>query len=263
MLRRGIALAITAGSLVLTSSQPTATRVVAPRGGDGGPPQHSIYPATSKESYLTQDQFDFVRPGYHIKINSVTIGADRKPVVDVTLTDDLGAPLDRLGDRRRRASARSASSSPGTTRPRATTPPTRPARRRARSRGTAVGRAGRRRLGRHDQGSRDRALHLHVRDGPPGRLRPDEDAHGRRLRPAHDARRHHGRQGLHRQRRVRLPSGRRSPSRRSGTRSRRGTPATSATIRSRPTAKCGRTSSSASSATRRRRPTPTPATPST
>src|SRR6266511_3534096 len=96
MLRRGIALAITAGSLVLTSSQPTATRVVAPRGGDGGPPK-IIYPATSKESYLTQDQFDFARPGYHIKINSVTIGADRKPVADVTLTDDLGVPLDRLG----------------------------------------------------------------------------------------------------------------------------------------------------------------------
>ncbi len=97
MLRRGIALAITAGSLVLTSGQPTATRVVAPRGGDGGPPQHSLYTATSKEYYLTQDQFDFARPGYHIMVNSVTIGADRKPVVDVTLTDDLGAPVDRRG----------------------------------------------------------------------------------------------------------------------------------------------------------------------
>jgi hypothetical protein len=94
MLRRGIALAITAGSLVLTSSQPTATRVVAPRGG-GGP--KTIYSATAKEAYLTQDQFDFARPGYHIKINSLTIGADRKPVADVSITDDLGAPLDRVG----------------------------------------------------------------------------------------------------------------------------------------------------------------------
>jgi OmcA/MtrC family decaheme c-type cytochrome len=97
MLRRGIALAITAGSLVLTSSQPTATRVVAPRGGDGDHPQRTVYTATSKEYYLTQDQFDFARPGYHIAINGVTIGTDRKPVVDVTLTDDLGAPIDRLG----------------------------------------------------------------------------------------------------------------------------------------------------------------------
>src|SRR6266498_5750160 len=97
MLRRGIALAITAGSLVLTSSQPTATRVVAPRGGDWKTPPQAIYAPTSKEAYLTQDQFDFARPGYHIKINSVTIGADRKPVIDLSLTDDLGAPLDRNG----------------------------------------------------------------------------------------------------------------------------------------------------------------------
>ena len=96
MLRRGIALAITAGSIVLTSSQTGSTRVVAPRGGDGGPPQ-ALYSATSKEYYLTQDQFDFARPGYHIKVNSVTIGADRKPVVDVSVTDDLGAPIDRNG----------------------------------------------------------------------------------------------------------------------------------------------------------------------
>ncbi len=96
MLRRGIALAITAGSLVLTSSQPTATRVVAPRGGEGGPAK-VIYPATSKEAYLTQAQLDFARPGIVYKINSVTIGADRKPVIDVTITDSLGAPVDRLG----------------------------------------------------------------------------------------------------------------------------------------------------------------------
>jgi OmcA/MtrC family decaheme c-type cytochrome len=95
MLRRGIALAITAGSLVLTSSQPTGTRAVAPRGGGGSP--QAIYAPTAKEAYLTQDQFDFARPGYHITINSVTIGADRKPVADVSLTDDLGAPLDRVG----------------------------------------------------------------------------------------------------------------------------------------------------------------------
>src|SRR6185369_14515155 len=95
MLRRGIALAVTAGSLVLTSSQPSATRVVGPR-GEGGSAK-TIYTSTSKEFYLAPDQFDFARPGYHIKMNSVTIGADRRPVIDVTLTDDLGAPVDRLG----------------------------------------------------------------------------------------------------------------------------------------------------------------------
>src|SRR6185369_16314066 len=95
MLKRGIALAVTAGSLVLTSSQPSATRVVGPR-GEGGSAK-TVYTSTSKEFYLAQDQFDFARPGYHIKLNSVTIGADRRPVVDVSISDDLGAPLDRVG----------------------------------------------------------------------------------------------------------------------------------------------------------------------
>ena len=62
MLRRGIALAITAGSLVLTSSQPTATRVVPPREGNGDHPQRAIYTETSKEYYLTQAQADFSKP---------------------------------------------------------------------------------------------------------------------------------------------------------------------------------------------------------
>ena len=204
MLRRGIALAITAGSLVLTSSQPTATRVVAPRGGDGGPPQHSIYPAT------VQGALPHAGP--------VRLRAPRLPHQDQQ-RDDRGRPqagrrrhphgrprraARPARRRRRRASARSASSSPGTTRPRATTPPTRPARRRARSPNvTAVQAAAD--SGGTQQGHRHRPLHLHVQDGPAGRLRPDQDAHARRLRPAHDARRHHGRQGLHRQRRVRLP----------------------------------------------------------
>jgi OmcA/MtrC family decaheme c-type cytochrome len=95
MLRRGIALAVTAGSLLLTSGTQTATRVVGPRGGDGSP--HSLYTEQEKEYYLTQAQLDFVKPGYVIKVNSVTIGGDRKPVVDVNITDSLGAPLDRNG----------------------------------------------------------------------------------------------------------------------------------------------------------------------
>jgi len=86
-------MAITAGALTVPGGTNT-TRVVPPRGGQS---PTALYTATSKEFYLTEDQFDFARPGYHIKVNSVTIGADRKPVVDVSLTDDLGAPIDRLG----------------------------------------------------------------------------------------------------------------------------------------------------------------------
>ncbi len=97
MLRRGIALAITAGSLALTSNQLNTTRVVAPRGGDGGPPQ-AFYSETSKEYYLTQDEFDFLRPGVHVSIvGVVNVAAGQKPVVEVLFTDDLGAPLDRTG----------------------------------------------------------------------------------------------------------------------------------------------------------------------
>ena len=55
------------------------------------------YDATQREFYLTADQTTFVRPGYVIKVNSVTIGSDRKPVVDVTITDGAGQPIDRLG----------------------------------------------------------------------------------------------------------------------------------------------------------------------
>src|SRR5262249_11122228 len=90
------ALGVTAGSLLFASG--TATRVVGPRGGgDGGASPTSLYTRMEKEYYLTQDQFDFARPGYHIKINNLSIGTDRKPVADVTITDDLGAPLDRNG----------------------------------------------------------------------------------------------------------------------------------------------------------------------
>jgi OmcA/MtrC family decaheme c-type cytochrome len=55
------------------------------------------YDSTQKEFYLAADQATFVRPGYVIKVNSVTIGADRKPVVDVNITDTAGQPIDRLG----------------------------------------------------------------------------------------------------------------------------------------------------------------------
>jgi OmcA/MtrC family decaheme c-type cytochrome len=51
----------------------------------------------AKEYYLTDDGIAYIRPGLKIKVNSVTIGSDRKPVVDLTLTDNFDQPLDRLG----------------------------------------------------------------------------------------------------------------------------------------------------------------------
>ncbi len=236
MLRRGIALAITAGSLVLTSSQPTATRVVAPRESEGGPAK-ILYPATSKEAYLTQDQFDFARPGIVYKINSVTIGADRKPVIDVTITDTLGAPVDRLGIQTPGVVTASFVLSwydPATrnytsyaTRTATAAPPAPP----DRIGKTAVQATG---------------LSGSVVDLELGHFKFNAwTARSTLTTPSSTS----------------GPTAR--PSRRSGTRSRRRTPATSATTRLPPTAMFGRTPNSASSATRPRRPTRTRAISST
>jgi OmcA/MtrC family decaheme c-type cytochrome len=56
-----------------------------------------MYAASQAEHYLTADQIAYIRPGLNITVGSVSIGADRKPVVDVTFADDAGQPLDRLG----------------------------------------------------------------------------------------------------------------------------------------------------------------------
>ena len=58
-----------------------------------------VWPVASDdiEAGLDQATLDYIRPGLVIKVNSVTIGADRKPVVDLTITDSLNQPLDRLG----------------------------------------------------------------------------------------------------------------------------------------------------------------------
>jgi OmcA/MtrC family decaheme c-type cytochrome len=57
----------------------------------------SRYTSSQVEAYLTASDVAFIRPGLKIKVNSITIGADRKPVIDVSLTDDLDQPLDRVG----------------------------------------------------------------------------------------------------------------------------------------------------------------------
>jgi OmcA/MtrC family decaheme c-type cytochrome len=56
-----------------------------------------MYATSQAEHYLTAKQLAYIRPGFHVTVKSVTIGADRKPVVQLAFTDDLGQPLDRLG----------------------------------------------------------------------------------------------------------------------------------------------------------------------
>jgi OmcA/MtrC family decaheme c-type cytochrome len=94
-LRGGIVTAVAAGALLAVPvSNPHLTRVIGPRGlADPG----AIYGPAAKEFYLTADEIGYIRPGFHITVNSITIPDDRRPVVDYSFTDDLEQPLDRNG----------------------------------------------------------------------------------------------------------------------------------------------------------------------
>ena len=87
------ALAIAAGALTIAASRPPV-RVFNPRAEIDA---RDHYGPERVEHYLSKEDFIYLRPGYNLTVNSVTIGADNKPVVDLTFTDDLGQPLDRLG----------------------------------------------------------------------------------------------------------------------------------------------------------------------
>ncbi|MCM2316604.1 MAG: OmcA/MtrC family decaheme c-type cytochrome [Thermoanaerobaculia bacterium] len=60
-------------------------------------PTTSAFTPAQMEYYLGEDGVAYIRPGLKIKINSVTIGSDRRAVVDFNLTDDFDQPLDRAG----------------------------------------------------------------------------------------------------------------------------------------------------------------------
>jgi OmcA/MtrC family decaheme c-type cytochrome len=83
-----------AGALVaLPTTNPRVTRTV----GRGPIDPKTIYTKSQQEFWMTADELGYTRPGFHVTVNSVTINADRKAVVDISLTDDLGQPLDRAG----------------------------------------------------------------------------------------------------------------------------------------------------------------------
>ncbi|HEY0788315.1 MAG TPA: OmcA/MtrC family decaheme c-type cytochrome, partial [Thermoanaerobaculia bacterium] len=66
---------------------------------DAGPrtPTQADFVETDLEFYLGDDGIAYIRPGLQIKINSIDIPTDRKPVIDATITDNFGNPLDRSG----------------------------------------------------------------------------------------------------------------------------------------------------------------------
>jgi OmcA/MtrC family decaheme c-type cytochrome len=91
-----LVMAMAAGALIaVPASNPRLTRSIGPR---GIPDPQSIYSSHDKEFYLTKDEITYVRPGFHITVNSITIPPeDRRPVVDLSFKDDLDQPLDRNG----------------------------------------------------------------------------------------------------------------------------------------------------------------------
>jgi OmcA/MtrC family decaheme c-type cytochrome len=88
--RRVSVLGIALGAVALSGSR-NAPIVVEQR------PSQGVYSRNSIEAFMTTEQLDYVRPGFHITVNSVTIPADLRPLTDLSFTDDLGQPLDRLG----------------------------------------------------------------------------------------------------------------------------------------------------------------------
>jgi OmcA/MtrC family decaheme c-type cytochrome len=86
---------LTAGFLALiplSTGGPRTPRLLEARG-----PSAQAYSTSSKEFYMTADEIGYIRPGFHITVNSITIPEDGRPVVDLSFTDDLNQPLDRLG----------------------------------------------------------------------------------------------------------------------------------------------------------------------
>ena len=55
------------------------------------------FTAADNESYLTEDELLFIRPGLELEILDVVIPADLQPEVTFKITDPAGLPLDRLG----------------------------------------------------------------------------------------------------------------------------------------------------------------------
>src|SRR5881394_1714927 len=97
-LRGSLVMAMTGGALlILPMSNTRVTRTVARASSESNQDPKTLYGPQQKEFWLSADEFGYIRPGLHITVNSVSIGADGKAVVDLNYTDDLGQPLDRHG----------------------------------------------------------------------------------------------------------------------------------------------------------------------
>ena len=98
LLQRGLMFVLAAGTLAIPSSVPPETRAGGRAAVTVDPQTVSVYTPADKEYYLTESQMDFIRPGLKVTIGTVTdMAPGKKPSVELTMTDDLNQPLDRLG----------------------------------------------------------------------------------------------------------------------------------------------------------------------
>jgi len=77
-IRTTIALAMLALVMLPLAASAATRRAVTPPASPA-PAQASRYTPSQLEAYLSDDGIAYIRPGFHIKVNSVSIGLDRKP----------------------------------------------------------------------------------------------------------------------------------------------------------------------------------------
>lgn len=99
LLQRGLMFVLAAGTLAIPASVPPDARAGGRAAAPNVEPQTvSVYTPADKEFYLTDDQMDFIRPGFKVVFGAVTdMAPGKKPSVEVTLLDQFDQPLDRLG----------------------------------------------------------------------------------------------------------------------------------------------------------------------
>jgi OmcA/MtrC family decaheme c-type cytochrome len=98
--QRGLLIVMAVGAIGLgpSSHRVSDPEDVSPVKRIGASPGRVAYSASDREFYLTPDQQTYIRPGLNVTLNGVTnVAPGQKPVVDLTMTDDFGNPLDRTG----------------------------------------------------------------------------------------------------------------------------------------------------------------------
>ena len=85
------------GAVAAMACQAASAEVGGVRGHIGTQPA-KLYSPHQVEAYLSEEQMQYIRPGFNIRLNSLSnVAPGQKPVVDVTYTDDFDQPLDYLG----------------------------------------------------------------------------------------------------------------------------------------------------------------------